>query len=148
MGPDTLNALAAQIREINDGNGWSEPHDSPVHQIAILALIGTEVSEAIEEVRNGNGMSGYQTIHGQPVYPVIDGSGADWTTTADGCPVGFDVTWTGVTPKPEGMPSELADIIIRTLDFAAMFNIDVDKAVAEKLAYNRTRGRRHGGKTL
>lgn len=46
--------------------------------------------------------------------------------------------------KPEGVPSEVADIVIRALDFAAMFNIDIEAAVQEKLGYNATRQRMHG----
>lgn len=48
--------------------------------------------------------------------------------------------------KPEGLPSELADILIRVGDMAETFGIDLEKAVAEKMAYNRTRPYRHGNK--
>lgn len=50
--------------------------------------------------------------------------------------------------KPEGVPSELADIVIRVLDFCGAHGIDIGAMVNEKLAYNATRGHRHGGKTL
>jgi len=41
---------------------------------------------------------------------------------------------------------ELADIIIRALDTAKSYNIDIDKAVRVKSAYNETRSFKHGGK--
>ncbi len=41
---------------------------------------------------------------------------------------------------------ELADIIIRCLDNAAEFNVDIAKAVAVKMAYNSGRPFQHGGK--
>lgn len=41
---------------------------------------------------------------------------------------------------------ELADILIRTLDTAKVFGVDIDRAVAVKMAYNGTRPHRHGGK--
>jgi hypothetical protein len=41
---------------------------------------------------------------------------------------------------------EIADIIIRALDYAAHRGIDVDRAVSVKHAFNQTRSYRHGGK--
>lgn len=48
--------------------------------------------------------------------------------------------------KPEGVAIELADLIIRVADMAGFYGIDLDKAVAVKMAYNRTRPYRHGNK--
>lgn len=50
--------------------------------------------------------------------------------------------------KPCGIPSELADIIIRVLDNCYMYDIDIDKAVIEKMEYNKTRQYKHGGKVI
>jgi len=50
--------------------------------------------------------------------------------------------------KPEGLPSELADIVIRTLDLADMLGIDLTRALEEKHSYNLGRAHRHGGKLL
>lgn len=41
---------------------------------------------------------------------------------------------------------ELADTIIRALDYAKRRNLNIGKAVAVKHAYNVTRPYRHGGK--
>lgn len=46
--------------------------------------------------------------------------------------------------KPEGIPSELADILIRVLDTCGMYGIDIERVVAEKMAYNATRPFKHG----
>lgn len=48
--------------------------------------------------------------------------------------------------KPEGLGSELADIIIRVCDTAGALSVDLEAELRAKLAYNRTRPHRHGGK--
>ena len=50
--------------------------------------------------------------------------------------------------KMEGVPSELADIVIRVLDLAEYDGIDMGEAIAQKHAYNLTRPYKHGGKKL
>ncbi len=54
--------------------------------------------------------------------------------------------WTGPDGKPEGVPSELADILIRIADMCGLYGIDLEGAVMRKLAYNATRPIRHNGK--
>lgn len=48
--------------------------------------------------------------------------------------------------KPEGIPIELADCVIRILSFAGKHNINLQQAILDKMAYNETREHRHGGK--
>lgn len=50
--------------------------------------------------------------------------------------------------KPEGIPIELADVIIRVLDICGYYNIDMDAALRRKLDYNFTRPHRHGNKVI
>jgi len=52
----------------------------------------------------------------------------------------------GIDPPLSCAEEELADIIIRALDMAKAFNIDIDRAVEAKEKYNATRSFRHGGK--
>jgi NTP pyrophosphatase (non-canonical NTP hydrolase) len=60
-----------------------------------------------------------------------------------------DLTWyEGDNDKPCGVPSEMADVIIRVLDFCGKHNINIERAVLEKMAYNETRPFKHGGKKL
>jgi NTP pyrophosphatase (non-canonical NTP hydrolase) len=52
----------------------------------------------------------------------------------------------GILPKPEGVGSEFADILIRLLNYSARFDVDLYAEYKRKMAYNRTRPYRHGGK--
>lgn len=48
--------------------------------------------------------------------------------------------------KPEGVPSELADVVIRCFDMADYYGIDLEKAIIEKFEFNKTRPYKHGKK--
>ena len=50
--------------------------------------------------------------------------------------------------KPEGIPTELADVVIRIMDMCEHYGIDLEKAIVEKHNYNLTRPYKHGGKVL
>lgn len=91
---------------------------------ARLALITTEVAEAIEELRNGRQVD--ETYY--PTYSETDGTDQ----------------LAGVHHKPEGVPSEVADVVIRAFDFAHEAEFDLAAIIEEKLAYNATRVHKHG----
>lgn len=55
---------------------------------------------------------------------------------------GMDVT-TLENGKPVGLPSELADIIIRVCDFAEFLGIDLAHEIRMKSDYNETRPFKH-----
>lgn len=48
--------------------------------------------------------------------------------------------------KVEGINAELADIVIRCMDFAEGYGIDLEQAILEKHKFNTTRPRLHGKK--
>lgn len=54
----------------------------------------------------------------------------------------------GGVAKPEGVASELADVLIRLLSSARQYGVDLEAEYERKCAYNRTRTYRHGGKRL
>lgn len=52
------------------------------------------------------------------------------------------------TMKPEGIPIELADVLIRIFHYAGQHNIDLELALDIKHDYNKRRPHRHGGKVI
>ena len=102
-----LADIGREINKINRGNGWQvlEPDQwtDPYKIPAVLALVHTEVSEAVEAFRNDDRAN---------------------------------------------FEEELADVLIRVLDIVGGLGIDIDHAVLAKLAKNKTRGLRHGGKRI
>ena len=50
--------------------------------------------------------------------------------------------------KPEGIPSELADVVIRVLDYCEAAGIDLEQAIIIKNEFNKTRPYKHGGKVI
>lgn len=175
--PLDLAELQTEVHALARAKGWYEDRDlsDPDVRESMLALIHSEISEALECVRRGRLTAEY-----------------DAAALAQ---VRCDEV------KPEGLPSELADIVIRTLDYCAAFNvpvptrrlstagktpgctpteagaviagmhrkcaelnfdvlvavcyamafvydIDLDAAILEKHVFNATRPHRHGGKAL
>lgn len=56
--------------------------------------------------------------------------------------------WIDESGKPQGEAVELADAFIRILDYVGYKKWDLDEIVKAKLAYNKTRPHRHGGKAF
>lgn len=48
--------------------------------------------------------------------------------------------------KPEGVGSEFADLLIRLMHYAAIYDINLAWEFRQKMDYNHTRPYRHGGK--
>lgn len=91
-------------------------YESERSPLEIHMLICTEVAEASEAVRSG--LTGPQGVY--------------WPAGPKG--------------KPEGELIELADAVIRIMDYAASKRWDLGKAIQLKHEYNKTRPHRHGGK--
>ena len=111
-------------------NAWSITEEKGFHdigrsQVEDIALMHSELSEALEEIREGTPSLYYRRPDG---------------TTTD------DFVTNGEYNKPEGKAAELADVLIRVLDSAAEHNDPIALATIQKLQYNNTRPHLHGKK--
>jgi predicted HAD superfamily Cof-like phosphohydrolase len=104
-----LNEWAKAIHENAVDHGW---WDEPRTFGEIVALCHSELSEALEEYRDG-----------KPALYIENN-------------------------KPEGTAVEMADCLIRILDWFGHEGIDPENIVGIKHQYNLGRSRRHGGKRL
>ena len=58
------------------------------------------------------------------------------------------MVYQGNDGKPEGIAVEMADCIIRILDWAGQEGLDMQSVILNKMNYNETRSYRHGGKAV
>lgn len=138
---NTFNDWAKRIHRIAVDHGWWESEDGKCDDgdrpfPEIVALCHSELSEALEEYRNGKPMA---YINGY--WPKYD---TGMTTPKPIKAMQLD-EWED-DEKPEGIAVEMIDCIIRILDWLGHEGIDVDTLMEKKVKYNEGREHRHGGK--
>ena len=102
----SFNSVSQGVHQTAVEKGWWDKEGSEAEAIA---LMHSELSEALEAVRHGN--------------PADD-----------------------KIPDFTGVEAEYADVIIRIMDSAHKRGYKVAEALIAKVAYNRNRSYKHGGK--
>lgn len=130
----SLRMVQKDVHKLANEKGWWEGKDISCIPEK-LALIHSEISECLEEYRNGHPLD-------EVYYPTATSGYID-PDSGQFCDWGPDNTpeW-----KPEGFGIELADALIRILDLAEFLDIDMEDLIQLKYQYNRTRSYRHDGK--
>lgn len=110
-----LNHFIKDIHENAKEHGWWDGEQRTFGEL--IALCHSELSEALEEYRNGHA----------PTETYYNNDKPD---------------------KPEGIPSELADVVIRVFDMCGHYEIDLEQIILKKHLYNKSRPYKHGGKKI
>lgn len=130
-----LNELRDEVHKNAVEHGWWKEERSFGE---IIALCHSELSEALEEYRDGYKP---KEIYHSCKMPGNAYEYCEFRGTKEQC----------VNCKPlklEGISIELADCIIRILDYCGKEGIDIEEAIRIKHEYNKTRPYKHGGKII
>lgn len=141
---DALMAVQKEIFETAEQSGW---HERDRELPEALALIHSEVSEALEAYRDGMEETSNQYRY-KVDDVVVDPAYEDGEYVYMTLPIMEDQEGNPILGKPEGVASELADVIIRVLDYSEQKGIDTIRVMLQKMEFNKTRGYRHGGKRV
>lgn len=112
-----INGIAADVHAMAVSKGWWPAEGR--NDGEVLALMHSEISEALEAMRQGGGDSPKRLS----------------VTDADGS-----------TRPMSAVEEEMADLVLRVFDYCGARGLNIGSAIVAKMAYNAGRPERHGKK--
>ena len=133
-----INQLVKEAHQNAINKGWWEEERAFGE---LIALMHSELSEALEEYRNGE--------EAKEIYCKCKCEFAcPNQSCGNSCLDPFITGYLCEDAKPEGIPIELADVLIRIFDMCGKYGIDLEEAISIKMEFNKTRPHKHGGKRI
>lgn len=125
-----LKEIQKRVHELSRAKGWYD--GAPLNVPEKLALIHSEISESLEDVRKPSAKLAELGYEGPKPCGFPSEISDALIRIADLC---------------GAQALDLAGAVLLLLDLSAKLGIDVEEMVEIKHAYNKTRPYRHGGKT-
>lgn len=119
---NNLNALRDEVFQINKENGW---HEGERTYGELIALVHSEVSEALEDYRNGKAVNEVWYEYKSKDFRPTSSTNDDKFTCEYASRLS-EYSGKEILGKPCGIPSELADIVIRILDICGLYGWDIE----------------------
>lgn len=136
MDKKAINELVTRAHDNAVKHGFWDP---PLDFGTAIALIHSELSEALEEVRAGRKAVWFACNEAEqkdvPCQPE-----SEWDCLRYGKEAECDLRG----QKPEGYAVELADAVIRIADLCGHLGIDLGEVLELKMKYNEGRPYKHG----
>lgn len=126
-----LNGLNAAAQTVHHNNRKKGFYDKPIEVGTQLMLIVSELSEALEADRKGR-HADHEEID------TLENESYSWADS----PITYMDTFEKTVK--DSHEDEIADAVIRLLDYAGAKGIDLEWHIYHKLEYNKTREPKHG----
>ena len=137
-----INELVEQVHKNAVDHGWWDGQERTIPEILMLCV--SELAEALEEYRDGKPgiycTSKNKACETEMATGTVCINGKEYETPCANCSL--------PDMKPEGWAVEMADCVIRIMDYFGHKGLDLESVLQVKNAYNVGRPYRHGGKVV